>query len=230
MERPIKIRDFRNKQFFMVDDAYLNGYAKYLGVTASMIYICLCRHVDKNQVAFPSQKSIADKLGIKQRTVLEKVKLLKNWGLIDVRQIRNENGKWINNTYILLDKTEWKNIPSVEKEHTDSPCVEKLHSPSAVSQQHKDTHNKDTHTLSIERFSKISSLGEKEFEKISKRYDLPISFVRSKYDDLINWHESTGKVKKNWYATLANWVKRDGMKLRKEEVSGKRRISFIDPA
>jgi biotin operon repressor len=180
MNRPIRVRDFRNKQFFLVDDVYLNGYAKYLGVTASMVYICLCRHVDKDQIAFPSQDSIAERLGIKKRTVLEKIKILKKWGLIEVRKIRNKNGKWLNNTYALLDKSEWKMKPGVEKQHM-APGVEKLHEPGAVSQQHKDTHrsihiNKDDELLikritswAYERSETPPSISRDMFENITKK-------------------------------------------------------------
>jgi len=52
--------------------------------------------------------------------------------------------------------------------------------------------------------------------KIADKYNVPISFVRSKYDDMVNWHESTGKMKKDWIATLRNFVKKDAIKLKKE--------------
>lgn len=219
MLRPIKVRDFRNKQFFMVDDAYLNGYARHLGVTASMIYICLCRHVDKEQVAFPSQRTIAEKLGIKWRTVMEKTKLLEKWGLIDVKKIRNENGVWLNNTYTLLDKTEWKKIPRTEKVYMDEPYTVKLQSPPTVLQQHKDTHIKYTH---------IHSIADEDFNKIADTYKVPVSFVKSKYDDLVNYCERSGKHYKNYLAALRNFVKQDAMKIRKED-NGRSKITVITP-
>lgn len=69
----------------------------------------------------------------------------------------------------------------------------------------------------LSKYSSINSLKEEDFEKIADAYKVPVSFVKSKYDDMINWHESTGKTKKNWYATLRNWVKADSFKLRKED-------------
>jgi len=36
-----EVRDFRNKHFLMVDDAYLNGYAKKLDVYATAVYLSL---------------------------------------------------------------------------------------------------------------------------------------------------------------------------------------------
>lgn len=208
MDRPIKVRDFRNKQFFMIDDAYLNGYARHLGVSASMVYICLCRHADKEQVAFPSQESIANKLGIKKRTVLEKIKLLRKWGLVEVKQTRNKNGIWINNTYILLDKSEWKRIPSVEKQHTELPSVEKLRSPSAVLQHNKDTHIKETHisTVKHKKYSSLKDISETDFIEISEKYKVSVGFVKLQFEKLVNYCEAKGRRYKNYKSALRNFV------------------------
>jgi DNA-binding transcriptional regulator YhcF (GntR family) len=134
----------------MVDDAYLNGYAKHLGPTASMIYLSLCRHTDKNQRSYPAQKLMAEELGINERTVMRKITVLKKWNLIKVKKIRSGKGEWLNNTYYLLDKTEWKQPPT-QKIHMDttyikstSPCVEKMYI--------KETHQKETHNTEVDEF------------------------------------------------------------------------------
>ena len=102
--RGFQVRDLRRKAFFMVDDIYLNGYARHLGTTASMVYISLCRHADKEQSAFPSQKLIAEELGINERIVMYKIKLLSDWNIIRKEKSKNSSGKWLNNTYFLVDK------------------------------------------------------------------------------------------------------------------------------
>ena len=66
------------------------------------------------------------------------------------------------------------------------------------------------------KYSDITSLGEAEFQDSAQRYQVSLAFVMSKYDDMVNWHESTGKVRKNWLATLWNFVKRDAIQIRKE--------------
>ena len=66
------------------------------------------------------------------------------------------------------------------------------------------------------KYSDITSLGEAEFQDTAQRYQVSLAFVMSKYDDMVNWHESTGKVRKNWLATLWNFVKRDAIQIRKE--------------
>lgn len=107
-DRPIKIRDRRRKQYFTIDDEYLNGYARYLGATASMVYISLCRHASKQQQAYPSQKLIAEELGINERIVSQKIRLLEQARLISIDKVKRKDGTWLNNLYTLLDKTEWR--------------------------------------------------------------------------------------------------------------------------
>ena len=92
----------------MVDDAYLNGYAKHLGPAKSVVYLSLCRHVDKDQYAFPSEELIAKEFNISVRTVASAIALLKKWNLISIKREKDKKGKWLRNTYYLLDKSEWK--------------------------------------------------------------------------------------------------------------------------
>ena len=66
------------------------------------------------------------------------------------------------------------------------------------------------------KYASIDSLGLTEFQEVAEYYQVPLVFVQSKYDDMVNWHESTGKVRKNWLATLRNFVKLDAIKIRKE--------------
>jgi DNA-binding transcriptional regulator YhcF (GntR family) len=75
---------------------------------------------------------------------------------------------------------------------------------------------REEHTL-------ITDLKEKDFEEISTHYGVPLAFVKSKYDDMVNWHdEDPSRHKKlNWKATLRNWVKRDAIKIRQEAVNVK---------
>lgn len=69
-----------------------------------------------------------------------------------------------------------------------------------------------------------------EKQKISDQYKVPLSFVESKADDLLNWHEENPKKnkKENYIATLRNWVKRDALKIKTTQ-HDKSKIRFIDP-
>lgn len=93
----------------------------------------------------------------------------------------------------------------------------------------KVAHTKETSTKEIiqkKEYIAIHDLNDSHFQEIADRYGVPLSFVVSKYDDMVNWHESTGKTKKDWIATLRNFVKKDALSIRKE-ASGKSKIAFI---
>ena len=63
---------------------------------------------------------------------------------------------------------------------------------------------------------KGKNISEEDFEEISQKYDVPIAFVRSKWDDLLNYCDSHGKAYKDYKAALRDWVKRDSMKIKQE--------------
>lgn len=102
----------------MVDDEYLNGYAKIFSPTITAVYLSLCRHADKEQSTFPSQDLIAEEHNLNARTVRRAVKTLVEWKLVTIERERTTTGKWLRNTYYLLDKKEWKPKP----ETIGHPC------------------------------------------------------------------------------------------------------------
>jgi len=108
-EEKDKIRDRRKKSWFYLDNEYLNGYAKIFGAVGTAVYVSLCRHVDKNQKCFPSQKLISEELNIGERTVRNYLKKFEECNLISVeRNTDKKTKKRINNTYWLLDKEVWR--------------------------------------------------------------------------------------------------------------------------
>lgn len=58
---------------------------------------------------------------------------------------------------------------------------------------------------------------ESQLQEIADTYQVPLSFVLSKWDDIENYCASTGKKYKDYLATLRNWVKRDAMSIRKDQ-------------
>jgi phage replication O-like protein O len=91
----------------------------------------------------------------------------------------------------------------------------------------KETNTKDN-IQKKERYTPIDELDDSHFDVIAQKYNVPLSFVRSKYDDMVNWHESTGKQKKDWVATLRGFVKEDAVKVRKDH-DARSKIEFINP-
>lgn len=245
---PIKIRDTRSKGYFIVNDDYLNGFAKHLDSTTSLVYICLCRHVDREQVAFPSHQYMAEKLGISRRTVQEKVKILEDCNLISREKIRRNNGKWLNTTYILVDKSQWK-----------KPWEEFAHGTAMGKKQHshgqpfptKGTHTKGTHTntkVLAKTFGNsdvnkvLSSLKESfalpkldESEKVNRQYAWHLLRKFEGLDGVLNLIKLASV--DEWYKNNITSTKDlfyKGIKIiarkRGDKDGGKQRLVLINPA
>lgn len=98
-----------------MDDLYLNGYAKAVSPYATLVYLSLCRHADKEQRALPSIKRIAAEFSISPTSVKKGIKELISFNLI--KKVRL--GKRLSNEYWLLDKSNWVIVaarPSLKKD------------------------------------------------------------------------------------------------------------------
>lgn len=114
----IEIRDNRQKEWFWLDNEYLNGYARLLGASCTVVYLSLCRHVDNStQKCYPSMKLIAEENGIGERTVIRAIKTLEEWNIIRVYRSKNNKGTQNNNVYVLTAKSVWKKKPSDNMAH-----------------------------------------------------------------------------------------------------------------
>lgn len=111
----IEIRDLRQKEQFILDDAFLNGYAKHVGIYAVGVYCSLCRHANKEQTSWPSIETIGEELAIGRDSVLKAIKALEEWGIV----VKVRVGKMANNRYILTNKKTWK--PKVMSATPTSP-------------------------------------------------------------------------------------------------------------
>lgn len=119
-QEKITIRDLRKKEKFIIDDEYLNGYAKICGIYATGAYISLCRHADKNQKAFPSIQRIADELAVSDSSIKRGLNKLEKHGII----LRERKGKMLTNRYYLLDKSEWSKEPIKKSDSSVRPIRE----------------------------------------------------------------------------------------------------------
>lgn len=142
----VKIRDLRIKEKFPVDDTYLNGYARLVGVYATAVYLSLCRHADKGQKSFPSIERIAQEHNISVASVKRGINALLKWGII----YRVRLGKRLRNEYHLLDKSEWVIAPTEPSQgEGDSSHRAEVIAPTELSDSshraYKDTQVKDTH-------------------------------------------------------------------------------------
>jgi len=70
--------------------------------------------------------------------------------------------------------------------------------------------------LKENKFSKREDITDSVVEELARKYEVPVDFVVNCWDSAQNWLDCNGKVKKNYKAFLANWVKSDMEKYRKE--------------
>ncbi|MEX0932350.1 MAG: helix-turn-helix domain-containing protein [Parcubacteria group bacterium] len=151
-----KTRDRRSKERFYVDDVYLNEYARHLGPTATVVYMSLCRHANKQDESWPAQERIAEQHGFKsRRTVIRAISDLLSWNIIQVEKEKSERGEFLHNVYVLLDKSQWKPLPMRHQSHTEEPCDTRVTRETHVTsecktmrhQSHmKESHKKESHT------------------------------------------------------------------------------------
>lgn len=165
----MEIRDNRAKEWFWLDNEYLNGYAKHLGSTCTVVYISLCRHADnKTQQCFPSMETIAEENGMKRNAVSRAIKTLEEWNIVSVKkEYDSKSKKRMNNVYTLLAKSEWKEKPCTFKIHGE-PCTfkEESHAPLEGS---NNTNNNNTNVGEVSPFVWEEYL-EKMVDKNNQRH------------------------------------------------------------
>jgi uncharacterized phage protein (TIGR02220 family) len=181
-QEAFEIRDIRKKEQFVVDDAYLNGYAKVCGIYATGVYVTLCRHADlSNQTCFPSIPLITRKLSISRRQVIRALQVLEDWNII--RRERTEGRK---NRYWLIDKKHWKRTSAPQSPvtdrhqcHTDTGAYQSPTSARETPVPVPDRHPKDSH---IRIHNKEKNI-----------YPLPHEFGDIPYEEIVSClNEKTG--------------------------------------
>lgn len=202
------VRDLRKKEKFQVDDEYLNGYAKLCGPNATLAYLCLCRHADYHtQTCFPSIEMMAEKVGISPASIKRGITSLVEWRIILKERVRHpENAKWVNNSYTLLDKSEWKSKPQLTQtsgSHSSQSSKPQLTEGQSHSSQgaSKDIHIegdtlKETHTAQSAEITAIIS----SFKEVNPAYAMWFknNTQRQAIRDLLSQH---GREKVDWIIT-----------------------------
>lgn len=162
----IHIRDRRRKEMFKMDDEYLNGYARLCGPYASLVYVSLCRHANRDEQSWPSIELIRTEHGLgSNNTVLKAIKQLEKWGIIEViREKDSVTKRQKPNVYVLADKTRWKPKPGASCAY-GAECISEV-DPSASGEKSRvhDVHCKDGHRVegNTMKESELASLSKKE--------------------------------------------------------------------
>jgi len=155
-EEKRRIIDKRKKEKFMIDDEYLNRMAKLCGWQGTIVYNSLCRHCNLDQESFPSIKLMSEQHGVGRDTILKGIKNLESRKVIIIKKKRTKDGKWLNNTYILLERSEWNYNSQVGVADTGQVQPSRCGRPDGVGvADTKETHSegntylKETHLLAV---------------------------------------------------------------------------------
>ena len=140
-----RIIDKRIKEKFMMDDVYLNGQAKICGWQATLAYISLCRHSNISQESFPSIKLMGEEVGVSRETIIKGLENLKKYNVIQIKKNRTKGGQWLNNTYTLIDKSEWIKHQVADTDLVDQVAVSYTPSGCEPLDQVAVSHTKETH-------------------------------------------------------------------------------------
>ena len=96
------VRDMR-RDFFMVDNLFIDEYARKCGAYATSVYFALCRHANHDQTCFPSHALIGEKLAISRRQVVRAIEILEYYKIVKVSRFIGEP-----NVYTLAGVSCWK--------------------------------------------------------------------------------------------------------------------------
>ena len=84
-----EIRNLRNGDWFWINKKVLQLFSRRLKSSGLAVYNVLASFVNfKNQTCFPSQRVIADMIGMSKRTVIRRIRELRELGLLAVEKRR----------------------------------------------------------------------------------------------------------------------------------------------
>jgi len=115
-----KVRDLRDGNWYWINRDILYAYGRKLKASGIAVYNALVSFANpKTQSCFPTQKALAEITGLSRRTVLRKIKLLKELGLVKVERKRGSC------VYHLLEVDVTEEAQPCDK--NDTSCVIKDH-------------------------------------------------------------------------------------------------------
>lgn len=98
------VSDKRKKNFFQIDNIFLDEFSRIFPPAATIVYMWLCRFADKDGESFPSLTALAEYTGMNEKTIRRNIELLEEHNIIAKKRF----GRTKNNRYYLVDKTEWR--------------------------------------------------------------------------------------------------------------------------
>lgn len=162
-----------------------------------------------------------------------KIKILTNlsplddeWSIVDgflsrfeeLGMIKTEDKKIIITNFNKRQETNLTNAERQQRYRDNNKSVTPSVTKVTLEKNREDKNRKDIKKEIVKKektHTSLESLIDEDFEKIAKTYNVPVSFVRSKYDDLVNWHGKNPRKNyyMNYYRGLMDWVKKDAIKI-----------------
>ena len=122
---PIVVQDHRRRGFYTIDNEIIDRYGAQLKPTGIATYNGLARFANRDGECFPSQTTLAKRLGMSRMQVIREIDKLKKLGLIEVKPQFGPDGGQRANLYLLLD------VPKAEEpvKHRYTPGNREIHLP-----------------------------------------------------------------------------------------------------
>ena len=117
-DEKIEIRSIKRGKWYWIDKGILSNYASELKSSGLAVYNVLAYYANsKSQSCFPTQKTMAELIGLSRRTVSRKIRLLKDKRLIAIERM---NGRF---KYFLLFPKESKVHRGCDKKDTSDETL-----------------------------------------------------------------------------------------------------------
>lgn len=158
-----------------------------------------------------SRIKLSNILGISEQSVRTSLTKLKSTNEITIKSTNRYTLITVNkfNDYQQLTNKLTNNQPTTNQQLTTTKNI-----------KNKENNKEEKSVALTNKYPTLDSVKESDFEYIANKYQVPLSFVKSKYDDLIIWAESkpnNPKLKgRNYRLTLMKFVKDDSLQIKKD--------------
>lgn len=154
-DEKIEIRSIKRGKWYWIEKSILKEYASEIKSSGLAVYNVLAYFANsKSQSCFPTQKTMADLIGLSRRTVSRKIRLLKEKGLIAVERI---NGRF---KYFLLYSNESKVHKGCDKKDTSDKTQGNINKNNIT--RINNNVNEDKKTVNIKTFKEFNPKTRKE--------------------------------------------------------------------
>jgi DNA-binding transcriptional ArsR family regulator len=178
-EKSTPVRNLKDGDWYWIHRKVLQLYGKKLRSLGIAVYSALACFADSGtQSCFPSRNAIAKLLGVSQRTVTRKRRLLKQIGLIRVTKV-----KGFYRYFLLKLPQEWtEGTPGVDSR--DSPDWTRV-STSNNNQLIKINNNNDTGTIKFKKRDELLAAELAEALNDRKGFNLYLAYTRKYPESLL---------------------------------------------